>query len=951
MRIGMLFDLLNGALRAMAKGPKPLGRSLKLSAEINDLDERSATLDALLSHLDAASAGDSTANTLRRALAGWDNESGADWCTTTERNTTARRTLIYKLLDIPEAFAALCEQKFPFKPLDAPVVIAKAHSIWYDESRRRAQSFYWDAYVKQLERQGWQEDSIRQLDDSTSKIVERLADPADERAYQTKGIVVGYVQSGKTANFTGVVAKAADAGYKLIILLAGTLDVLRSQTQRRIDKEMVGQELLDKDYVSDADWDQFLKHGSRPATLGAFDWYRLTGPESDYQKLGRGVEAIQFEAADHQKPFWHRDNLAGAKARIAIVKKNPSVLKRLLGDLKLLQRRGVGAPLDQIPTLIIDDESDQASINVRASTNGITPTNDAITEFLRILPRSQYVGYTATPFANVFVDPSNEEDLFPKDFMISLPRPDGYMGVRDFYDLDGRDDDITSRPNERDYVRDLKGDDTKPDNLQKAIDCFILAGAIKKYRSSKDPNIKYRHHTMLAHSSARVADHDQLAALVRATLKSAAYDGKKGQARLRTLFLDDFQPVSQRQAADLPFPVSFEELAPYVGECLTEIGDPSEAVRVLNNENKADTPDFDKVGVWKILVGGTKLSRGYTVEGLTISYYRRRAATADTLMQMGRWFGFRPKYRDLVRLFIGREESVGRGGRTIDLYKAFGAICRDEEMFREELKRYADLEDRITPLQIPPLVPSHMLQPTATNKMFNAQIAYSNFGGQLSESTFAPDKDADIRHNHDALLKLIERAAIRTDTLVATSGKRIEFAANLTTATPAAMIEFLKSFRWFNKGSEGKPPFRLQVEFLEKTGKYDPGIKDWLIIAPQSTTPRDHIRIGGVPFAVIYRTYTENRFGTYNDPKHRALAQYIAYEDDLEAPNDALKSLRKKGRGVMLYYPITSVEKGKAKPPYSTGFTLLFPKNDIQEPIRFKVVQQNRPNAPVVAAT
>jgi hypothetical protein len=946
-----MFDLLNGALRAMAKGPKPLARSLKLGAEINDLDERSATIGALQTHLEEASAGDDTANTMRRALAAWDNESGAAWSGATERNTAARRSLIYTSLDVPQSFAELCDQKFPFKPLDAPVVIATEHSLWYDETRRKAHSFYWDAYVKQLQSQGWKEESVNQLDDSTTKIVERLADPADERAYQSKGLVVGYVQSGKTANFTGVVAKAADAGYKLIILLAGTLDVLRSQTQRRLDKELIGKELLDKDYISDADWDQFLSHGAKPAALGAFDWYRLTGPESDYQKLGRGYEAIQFEAVDSQKPFWHPDNLAGSKARIAIVKKNPSVLKRLSGDLKLLQRHGAGAPLDQIPTLIVDDESDQASINVRASTNGVTPTNKEIKELLRILPRSQYLGYTATPFANVFIDPSNEEDLFPKDFMISLPRPDGYMGVSDFYDLDGRDDDDQSRPNERDFVRPVKGADSKPENLQKAIDSFILAGAIKKYRTAQDPTAKFRHHTMLAHSSARVADHKLLADEVRATLKSAGYDGKKGQSRLRTLFTDDFEAVSKRQAPDLPFPESFEDLAPFIGECLTEIGDPSDAVLVLNNENKADTPDFDKVGVWKILVGGTKLSRGYTVEGLTISYYRRRAATADTLMQMGRWFGFRPKYRDLVRLFIGREEPVGRGARTIDLYKAFGAICRDEEMFREELKRYADLDERITPLQIPPLVPSHMLQPTATNKMFNAQIAYSNFGGKLAESTFAPDKEADIRHNHDALIKLIGDADIASAELAGTKDRRIAFDANLATTSPAAMIEFLKGFRWFNKGSEGKPPFRLQLEFLEKTGKYDPGIVDWLIIAPQSTAPRDQIKIKGVPFAVIYRTYTENRFGTYNDPKHRTLAEYIAYEDDkVTAPNDALLNLRKKGRGVMLYYPITDVEKGKAKSPFSTGFTLLFPKNAIREPIRFTVVQQSRPNAPVVAA-
>ncbi|TIW36649.1 MAG: endonuclease [Mesorhizobium sp.] len=946
-----MFDLLNGALKMMQKGPRPLGRALSMSADINGLDQSTATLASLQSHLESASAGDETANTLRRALAAWDNESGADWCKDTERNSEDRRAAIYTSLDLSKDFVALCDSKFPFKPLDSPVVIASEHTPWYDEARRRNRSFYWDAYVGQLERQGWPEDSIRQLDDSTTRVVERLADPADERAYQSKGIVVGYVQSGKTANFTGVVAKAADAGYKLIILLAGTLDVLRSQTQRRIDKELIGQELLDRDYIADSDWDQFLKHGARPGALGSFDWYRLTGPESDYQKLGRGVEAIQFEAADPKKPFWHKDNLFTAKARIAIVKKNPSVLKRLLADLKLLQRRGFGAPLGQIPALIVDDESDQASINVRASSNGVTPTNEAITELLRLLPRAQYLGYTATPFANVFVDPSNEEDLFPKDYMISLPRPDGYMGVSDFYDLEGRDDDDESRPNERDYVRAVTGDDSKAENLQKAIDSFILSGAIKKFRAAADPSLRYRHHTMLAHSSSRVADHDQLATAVRATLRSAAYDGKKGQTRLRALFESDFRPVAQRRAPDLPFPDTFEELAPFIGDCLTEIGDPGEAVKVLNNENKADTPDFDKEGVWKILVGGTKLSRGYTVEGLTISYYRRRAATADTLMQMGRWFGFRRGYRDLVRLFIGRDEPAdSRGSRRIDLYRAFGAICRDEEMFRSELKRYADMENRITPLQIPPLVPSHMLQPTATNKMFNARIAYSNFGGHLSESTFAPDREADIRHNHKALVELIGDNAIEQAKLSATKDGHIEFDANYSVVSPPALITFLKAFRWFNQGDNETPPFQLQIEFLEKTGQYNPGITDWLVLAPQITSPRDHITIKGTPFAVIYRGYTLRRFGTYNDPKHRTLAEYVAYGKDLADPSESLKALRKKGRGVMLYYPITPTKTGKPKPPYSTGFTVLFPPNDIRTPITFNVIQQNRLNAPVVTA-
>ena len=946
----MLFDVLNGALNAMQKGPKPLAKALSLSAQINDHDPGSCSVEKLAGYLAEASAGDDIANIFRKALAGWDNAPQAHWTASTDQNTLDRRALIYNALDLAEGFVALCDVKFRFKELEAPVVIAQEHTAWYDEGVRSARNFYWSGYVAQLEKEGWPDDSLRQLDDSTTRIVERLADPSDEEAYQSKGLVVGYVQSGKTANFTGVIAKAADAGYKLIIILAGTLDVLRSQTQRRIDKEMIGQELLDKDYVLDADWDRFLSHGARPSALGTFDWHRLTGPESDYQKLGRGVEAIQFEPADPQKPLWHKDNLFQTKARIAIVKKHSAVLSRLLADIRLLQRRGIGSPLDQIPTLIIDDESDQASINVKAATNDVTPTNRAITDLLRLLPRSQYVGYTATPFANVFVDPTNEADIFPKDFMISLPRPDGYMGVSDFYDLDGRDDDDASRPKEANFVRSVRDEDSKPENLLKAIDSFVIAGALKKFRTSTDPSYRFRHHTMLVHVSSRVAEHDQMADAVRKTLAGAGYSGTKGRKRLKALFETDFSSVSARTEPDLPFPSSFEQLVPFVGECLTAIGDPFSAVRILNNDNKADTPDFDKEEIWKILVGGTKLSRGYTVEGLTISYYRRRAQAADTLMQMGRWFGFRRGYRDLVRLFIGTNEPVDKSGRKrINLYHAFGAICRDEEMFREELKRYAKMEERITPLMIPPLVPSHMLRPTASNKMFNAQITHKNFGKKLSESTFAPDKEADIKHNFAELLALIGDANVTSERLSAQVGGAPHLDVNLAVLDPKAMIRFLKAFRWFNSDERGRAsPMHLQIEFLERTGAQDPGITDWLLMAPQINRDLGTVKIKGVDFNPISRGYNEGRFGTYNDPRHRAYAEYIAYENDLAGADSSLQALRKRGRAVMLYYPVVPKKEGKPKGPISTAFTLLFPPNEIPTPITFEVRKPSQPAAPVV---
>ena len=959
----MMFELLSGALGLMQKGPRLFEKTLIASAEFNFAGEP-FSLDLLRQYLKQAQPGDDTAGVFRRALAGWDNEL-AGWAAATQPNSAERRVLIYKLLNLDAAWIELCDSKFPFHPLAAPVVIAIEHEPWYTDEVRKVRHFYWSAYSSQLA-QGWSEDSIRQLDGSTTSIVERLADPTSDKAYQSKGLVVGYVQSGKTANFTGVVAKAADAGYKLIIILAGTLDVLRSQTQRRVDKDMIGRELLDRDYIADSDWDKFLSHGAKPSDLGAFDWYRLTGPESDYKKLARGVEALQFEAADTTKPLWNKANLFQARTRIAIVKKHSKVLDRLLSDLRLLGRGRIGAPLDQIPTLIIDDESDQASINAqRTAPAGIvqerTATNKAIVDLLRLLPRAQYVGYTATPFANVFVDPNSEEDIFPKDFLVSLPRPEGYMGVSDFYDLDGSDQVEGSRPNLRDYVRPVKGDDETPKNLLEATDSFVLSGAIKLFRESKGA-VKFRHHTMLAHSSTRVVDHETLAELVQRTFARAGYDGGKGLKRLELLFGGDFTRVHAERGAGLPFPDSFIELVPFIGECLIRIGNARYAVLILNNENKEQTPDFDKQPIWKILVGGTKLSRGYTVEGLTVSYYRRRAQTADTLMQMGRWFGFRKGYQDLVRLYIGTEEPIDKKGKNkIDLYQAFGAICRDEEMFREELKRYAIVESpRVTPAQIPPLVPSHMLKPTAANKMYNAVLTYRNFGPGLSESTFAPTLDSQIVHNNDCLATLLGDADVRPIDLQAkVKNRTITLPSNVAVLSPASIISFLSAYRWYDPndaaGTRRGNPMSLQLEFLKQTGANDPGIDNWVLFAPRIKNPRAMTKVGRSNFDVVYRSRqvdAKDRFNTYNDPIHRTFAEYISGQADLPEVNSALANLRKPRRAVLLYYPVTEVEKpARAKPPYTVAFTLLFPKNDIRSRIAFSVRRKDKPNATVVPAS
>lgn len=940
----MMFEVLHAALAGMPARPLKLMRQLEFAAEQQEIDGFQPT--ALLEHLENCTPTDDALSALRRRLALWDNADG-DWTKDTSRNSEDRRAVIYEALGLDEQWVGLCNDKLPFHPLEEATVISLNNAPWYTPEVRAARSFYWDSYARQLAANGWSEDAVLQLDGNTNRIVEKLADPRAEAAYQSKGLVVGYVQSGKTANFTGLIAKAVDAGYRLIIVMAGTLDVLRSQTQRRLDKELIGRELLDDEYKTDPDYAEFVSHNGLPSDQGAFDIRRLTGPDDDYKSLAYGKEGWKFDRVDTSKPFWAPENLHPSVARIAVVKKNPKVLQKLATDLRALSRGKIGAQLDQVPVLIIDDESDQASINTAApSASGEiidrTTTNKAIVGLLNQLPRSQYVGFTATPSANALVDPA-ADDIFPKDFLISLPRPTGYMGVADFYDLDIPADD-TIGPNERDYVRSVTGEDDEKKNLPKAIDSFVLSGALKLFRADLDPTLKFKHHTMLAHVSTLQADHKALAKLIQSIYAKAGYEGGKGLERLQKLFESDFRPVYDQRGDDLPFPETFEDLLPFIGDCLQKIGEPLQAVKIVNNEHKKDTPDFDRTRVWKILVGGAKLSRGYTVEGLSISYYRRRAGSGDTLMQMGRWFGFRRGYQDLVRLYIGTDEIDGgpKSTKRIDLYEAFGAICRDEEMFRRELVRYAEDPD-IIPAAVPPLVPAHMLRPTAANKMRNARITFRNYGGDLSESTFAP-KDAKLKKANLAALEALVEGS-EPQALQAT-GRNADGAlalkATVFDTTPERMIAFLRAYRWF----DDKPtdprlvnPMQLQMEFLEGSAGL-PGIDRWLVVSPEIANAQGGITIEGAELNVVYRSRKPAggaRFNTYNDKRHRAFAEHLAGIKPLAEPSETLKPLLGPKTGVMLLYPITETKGAAKRDELTVGFTLLFPKNTIRNAVGFTV--------------
>lgn len=401
-----------GALKMMeSTGPRSLRQAAAFIAPNPELVEEAK----LRAHLAATDPNDELRRALSLRLAIFDHQAeDTAWTENTAPNTRERREVVLRILDVEEATAVLLDDLIPVANLDEPIVIAEKWTPWYTEGIKRSRDFYWQHYSESLQvAPHLGADAVAALEKATDRVVERLADPTAAKAYQAKGLVVGYVQSGKTANFTGVIAKAIDAGYRLIIVLSGTTDLLRTQTQRRLDMELVGQENLLRgikpddeaaleatDYVGeDPDWDRFVRHGVRPSDGGGSDLYRLTKKSFDYKSLELGISALDFPKRERHLPFYHPANLFAGNTRLAVVKKNSRVLGKLVADLKKITTR-----LEEVPTLIIDDESDQASVNTSKpkplsaeDKKKRSAINQHIAELLRMLPRAQYVGYTATP--------------------------------------------------------------------------------------------------------------------------------------------------------------------------------------------------------------------------------------------------------------------------------------------------------------------------------------------------------------------------------------------------------------------------------------------------------------------------------------------------------------------------------------------------------------------------
>lgn len=638
----------------------------------------------------------------------------------------------------------------------------QGHRDWLTHAQKRDWR-YWQRYQEFLERT-LSPTAVEGLDRSSDTVLSLLENPLRDGPWDRRGLVVGHVQSGKTSHYGGLICKAADAGYKIVIVLAGLHNNLRSQTQVRLDEAFLG-------YKTSAIDGELLV----PTGVGEIDSDQSIRPNFATNRTEKGDFSTQVARnlgiTPEQRPW------------LFVVKKNKTVLTRLLSWIRnhvadATDRETNRPVVMHLPLLLIDDEADHASIDTREvplDANGKpdeehepTAINRLVRSILHSFSRSAYVGYTATPFANIFIHEQGrtvEEgaDLFPEAFIVSLAAPSDYIGPARVFGRQNDDGGTDGLPLVR-HVTDFaewmptrhknghipfhNGKFELPPSLSEAIYAFLLSCAMRSLRGQGG-----EHCSMLVHVTRFVSVQQAVHAQVDEWLRQIRQrlDRRIGHEpivdELRTLWSRDFAPATTGMTQAFPEldrhrETTWEQIEAAVADVVGEI-----QVRMINGTAKdaLDYADSEDLALKVIAIGGDKLARGLTLEGLTTSYFLRASKMYDTLMQMGRWFGYRPGYIDLCRLYT-----------TDDLVEWFEHIGNASEELREEFDYMA--ASGATPRDYGLKVQSHpVLMVTSRLKMRTARSLALSFSGNLLETvTFHRERHI-LERNLAAAARLLAR--------------------------------------------------------------------------------------------------------------------------------------------------------------------------------------------------
>jgi Z1 domain len=755
----------------------------------------------------------------------------------------------------------------------------------------RSDWYYWKTLRSYLLGvKNWPRDTVASLDDASDRVLRQLRPPSTAE-FDVRGLVLGYVQSGKTANFTAVIAKAADAGYRLVVVLSGIDKGLRRQTQLRLNRELTGYTHNPPGAV------RFPPVGRQ--------WHQFTTDDLDGDfHPGRANSAA----------------LQGSQPVLIVAKKNGAVLRRL-------QSWFMTASEDvrrNLPALFIDDESDQASVDTRGShqtQDEFDPAdpdyeppaviNRLIRELLQIFSRRAYVAYTATPFANILIphdafDGSAGEDLYPKDFFIDLPKPAGYFGTEEFFGrFDPSDDqsieglDVLRIVPEEEVKAIVAGPEVTA-TLEEALHSFVLGGAARAARGKPEAPC-----TMLVHTSHRIADQGPTKAMVEARFREIRdewrYDRRGGiRARFERIWNDDFIPTSEGVPGRSVH--SFGEIEPFLGPFMDAV-----SVREINSD-RGEVLDYElEPDLKAIAVGGNKLSRGLTLEGLLVSYFARRSPQYDTLLQMCRWYGYRGGYEDLTRIYT-----------TGELAGWFADLALVEHRLRQDMQVYENMPG-ITPREVGMRILQHptMQVTSGLKRRFTTSTLISQSYSETLEQTFKfPLRD------EERLSLLCERNRLASRGFLERLGgqpRATSFGPMWTDVGASEVVDFLRTFVVDPDVGGTSPELmgawielqNVEGELVNWTvavrGRESENVRlgraTWLPdgLAPVWNLSRTRI-IGSNSLGVI-TTPGDEEFGL--DPRELAAARRAAEDGLTKDRNKAARQSRSSRCGLLLLYPIS----------------------------------------------
>jgi hypothetical protein len=838
----------------------------------------------------------------------------------------------------------------------------RGHQDWLPDRRVEVDWRFWPRYRRYLEEvEALPRIAILRTDDLTDQILGRLEDPVRPGQWDRRGLIAGQVQSGKTGNYIGLMCKAADAGYKLIIVLAGVHNSLRSQTQLRVDHGFIGYDTQKRHIYSP---DNVWVGAGRLAGVARPAIHSLThsGEKGDFHTK------VAMQAAV---------DIGGNDPVVLVVKKNQSVLKNLiLWSTTIRQQRDPESDrmiVPGVPLLVIDDEADHASVNT-ADYEEAEPSkiNGLIRDLLAKFEQSAYVGYTATPFANILIDPAADhpaikDDLFPRSFIFTLKAPSNYIGPSLVFgtDVELPDEDV---PAGLPLVREIADEEAWvprthkkeftpgpiPASLSRALLSFVLTVAARRARGQ----VKV-HNSMLVHVTRFVAVQERIYEQVLEEIQTIRNRLRYGdgnsptqlRAELEALWLADFVPATaeiRRSGLD----IAAVEVA--WSEVETELLNAVEAIEVrrINGTARDALEYFEHPdGVSVIAVGGDKLSRGLTLEGLSISYFLRASRMYDTLLQMGRWFGYRPGYLDLCRIYLSPE-----------LRRWFGIITKATDELMTQFDEM--VEAGLTPSEFGLRIRSSPdgLTVTSAAKMQLGRKVKVSFAGTISET---------INFSTDAGRLTKNRAA--TEALVQSLGGPVRDPESLKSVTwmgvsPDPIILFLRQY--VTHEAAQKAQAKALGDYVEGRVR-DGELTRWTVHLASSSTAKDQVTdLAGYRIGLIKRAafggqrspvtdrYDIRRLVNPSDElvdlteaeRTTARLATIAQWERNRAPDESdatrptapsgfqARKVREPEKGLLLIYPLAP-PNGIDAVDAVIGFAISFPQSRFDSAVDFVVNQ------------